>query len=481
MNAQDLFDAFGLDDDDDVQEHDDLNIVNASNPVEPEAVNDTALEVDQWTQRRAKELVDDRNESVLGKLLGDRTEAYHEAADFFSAAFEIEPTLKDGACKDRARQQFVGQLLQTPEYHSLHNRTNLDDNASQLAAASFAQQYLKMEEERQKQPGGENPKGPKDPNQQMQEQMQVVAAVGQALQDADQQVDGYENAKDAMGWGTGGGDDQTPLNPKQIRDIYNQIRGSKRLQDIVNKAGRYIRLAMALQKRKFTHGSDEVTGIECGNDPTKILPQELAMIAVGGELEDYAMMRFAERQMLQTEVRGVDYVAKGPIMVYVDESGSMSGNKEINAKALSLALARIARRQRRWICFAGFHGRPDELRVCVQNPGNWNDVEMLGWVASQRSGGTSFEFLTATRMEKLFRMTGAPRGKTDAIIITDGDCNLDTGTAASFRGWAEENKCKLYALGIQGSCASLKSVADEIYMMPTLDVDQAGVAAVLSI
>jgi len=77
------------------------------------------------------------------------------------------------------------------------------------------------------------------------------------------------------------------------------------------------------------------------------LPVELARLA-DPEFELDALRRIVERQALCREHHAIEPVGKGPIIVVLDESGSMDGEKCHTAKALALALAWIARQQRRW-------------------------------------------------------------------------------------------------------------------------------------
>jgi uncharacterized protein with von Willebrand factor type A (vWA) domain len=68
--------------------------------------------------------------------------------------------------------------------------------------------------------------------------------------------------------------------------------------------------------------------------------------------------RFVEGQLLEYAVRGEDKAGRGPMVVCIDGSGSMAGAKELWAKAVTLALADIARlerRQCRAIIFSGGH------------------------------------------------------------------------------------------------------------------------------
>jgi len=106
---------------------------------------------------------------------------------------------------------------------------------------------------------------------------------------------------------------------------------------------------------KATHGLDDVVGVEPGGDVGRLLPSELARLMIP-ELELDTLRRIAERQALCREHHATESVGKGPIIVSIDESGSMEGEKAHTAKALALALAWIARRQRRWCGLVAYSG-----------------------------------------------------------------------------------------------------------------------------
>ena len=65
--------------------------------------------------------------------------------------------------------------------------------------------------------------------------------------------------------------------------------------------------------------------------------------------------RFLDAELLQYALRAIDEKGRGPMVVCIDGSSSMAGDKEIWSKAVSLTLLDIAQRQRRLfrsICFA---------------------------------------------------------------------------------------------------------------------------------
>ncbi len=67
------------------------------------------------------------------------------------------------------------------------------------------------------------------------------------------------------------------------------------------------------------------------------------MLALSDEiLELDWMRRFSEQNLLQYDLRGTEPTQRGGILIAEDGSGSMAGEREIWAKAIGLALLKIA-------------------------------------------------------------------------------------------------------------------------------------------
>ena len=88
--------------------------------------------------------------------------------------------------------------------------------------------------------------------------------------------------------------------------------------------------------------------------------------------------------------RGYEPVAKGPVIVVIDESGSMEGQKVHTAKALALALAWVARHQKRWIALVAYSGDSGE-RLLPLPPGRWNEPALMDWLAAFIGHGSSLD------------------------------------------------------------------------------------------
>ena len=335
----------------------------------------TALRLDDWGLRRGEDVLNEskRLQNTLNSIEGWEAQA-RAVADFHGAAFEVDPQLNEG-CTDKLRWDFLKQMLETPECQELRTATVLNDTASEIAATAFASQYVALRKEHDKNEKEDSgKKGGLDHD--FGAEIAVLKHVSKALTEAAKEVEEAKDAAAALGMGPGapGGND-----PKAIAALYKRVRSDPTLKRICELAGRYRRVAQSKQRRKTTHGLDDVVGVVLDADLGRLLPHELAKLAIP-EFEDDILRRLVERQVMCREYHATEPVAKGPILISVDESGSMAGEKANTAKALALALAWIARQQRRWCGLVAYSGDSGE-RLLSLPPGRWNEVAVMDWLA----------------------------------------------------------------------------------------------------
>ena len=98
------------------------------------------MDLDEWALRRGRDVLKDCDR------LRDLGLDENAIADFQACAFEPEPRLH-GDCVDPQRQEFIEQLLETPDYQALHATTMLQEAASAIATVSFAEQFAALRKE----------------------------------------------------------------------------------------------------------------------------------------------------------------------------------------------------------------------------------------------------------------------------------------------------------------------------------------------
>ena len=436
----------------------------------------TALHLDSWGLRRGRDVLreSERLQECLADL-GDEEHRGHAVADFHAAAFETDPRLQD-ACVDPLRRKFVQQLMETPEYHELRAATVLNDTASEIAATAFASQYAELFQERAKTEGGPPDKERGEGSAgDFEGEIAVLKRVSKALAEASNEVEEAKEAAAALGMGPGapGCND-----PRAIAALFKRVRSDPTLKRICELAGRYRRVAQSKQRRKTVHGMDDLVGVVTDGDLGRLLPHELAKLAIP-EFEDDTLRRFVERQTMCREYASVEPVAKGPIIVSVDESGSMHGDKGHTAKALALALAWVARQQKRWIALVAYSGDSGE-RLLALPPGRWNESALMDWLGEFIGRGSNLD-VPVREMPRYYEELRAPVGVTDVIFITDALCRIAPILVKQFNGWKHEVQARLITLVIGSVAGDLTAISDEIHELDALAVTEAGVERVLSI
>ena len=431
------------------------------------ATNPTALRVDEWGLRRGRDLVAESE-----RLRKAGTDEF-AAADFFAAAFDPDPQLLED-CADTRRREFLAQLLDTPEYRSLHAATRLDDVSAGIAAAHFAEQFatLKQEEEKAATEGaGGTPAAGDD----LAREMAALRAVGRAVAEAGKEVNDLKETAAALGLGPG---EPGANDPTAIAALFKRVRSDRALREICDLAGRFRRVAQSKQRQKAAHGLDEVIGVEPGGDLGRVLPAELVKLVVP-ELELDTLRRLVERQLQCRELRSVEPVGKGPIIVVVDESGSMEGERVHTAKALALALAWIARRQRRWCGLVAYSGDSGE-RLLALPPSRWDESALCDWLSAFIGRGSSLD-LPIREMPDYYQRLGAPAGITDLIFVTDAQARIPDELRIQFSNWKKSAQVRVISLVLDNPPGDLAAVSDEVHTVQSLDPGGDAVGRVLSI
>lgn len=429
------------------------------------SANPTALVLDEWALRRGRDLV---TESERLRKAG--TDEFG-AADFFGAAFEPDPQLMP-ACSDPRRHQFISQLLGTPEYRALHSDTRLDDTAAAIAAAHFAEQFAKLKSE---DTHGANPPDAGSPGGDLASEMATLRAVGKALTEAGKEVTELREASAALGLGTG---EAGSNDPRAIAALFQKVRSDPALRRICDLAGRFRRVAQSKQRRKASHGLDDVVGVEPGGDIGRLLPSELVKLGVP-ELELDTLRRIVERQGPCREHHSVEPVGKGPIIIVTDESGSMDGAKVHTAKALALALAWVARRQRRWCGLVAFSGGSGE-RLMALPPARWNESALCEWLSAFLGQGSDLD-VPLVELPRMYQELGAPAGDTDIIMLTDAKARVPANVRDRFNTWRQSVRARVVTLVIGNQPGDLALVSDECHSVNALDPDGDAVGHVLSL
>jgi uncharacterized protein with von Willebrand factor type A (vWA) domain len=189
----------------------------------------------------------------------------------------------------------------------------------------------------------------------------------------------------------------------------------------------------------------ELYSVEQGDDLSRVLPAEKAALGdVDRELEFYS--KLSARKLAQYSVRGTGKVARGDIVVLIDESDSMQervpGGLTRNdwAKSAAIALARVAKEQKRRMVVIHYS---TSIEVQPFNPSSSDDVVQM--VTTFLTGGTRIGSALAEAARQIGDMPNA-----DAILVTDG---IDGETYAIEQAigqlWKKDARLFTIAIGCQ--------------------------------
>ncbi len=255
------------------------------------------------------------------------------------------------------------------------------------------------------------------------------------------------------------------------------IKDDERLKDIMRKAGRIRRIADSDKKVRSSHAVEEVVDIEMGRDLARMLPSELAQLN-HPLLKNRFFQKFAEGRCLQYKLEGNETLGRGPIVVLLDESGSMkTGGRHEWARAIGLVAIGMGLKQKRAVTIIGFNKRiRDIVQISPQGDArqtyatteegegiSYRSVPMenvtkaaLMIATTDASGGTDFDDPINAGLD-----LGGHRERADLIIVTDGVASVSAETIARLESVKKD--CGLHMFGVTvggGHLSVLEKVCD---------------------
>ncbi len=223
------------------------------------------------------------------------------------------------------------------------------------------------------------------------------------------------------------------------RDI-TQVKDRPLIASIAEMAGRMYR-AMQGGRKVPSDEPHEVQGVKVGGEVERLLAEELTQL-FDPDMSDAAAIRILEKQSQQYRMKGKMSASRGPLVIAVDESGSMhdDGHADRNswAKACCVALTRIAHEGNRQVVVVHF-GSATAVSPLV--PGD--HVAVLNMTRHFLSGGTDIAKALSVGAREVGNLAAQGFVGADIVLITDGgdgnhraiDTTLGYAQAQGVRLW----------------------------------------------
>lgn len=276
---------------------------------------------------------------------------------------------------------------------------------------------------------------------------------------AQQVVHDLEQAtSEADSWSArlGGGEQSSP--GAQI-ELGKKLAENAKLKKLGQMVGRMRAQALALHRKIFERANEEMYEIGTGAELSRLLPHELLTLRHPLLRRDFAR-RLLDAELLQYNLRGIDDKGRGPMIVCVDASSSMAGDKEIWSKAVSLTLLDIAQRQRRLfqsICFASADTPLQILDMNRRQRYTAEPHKIFQLAEYFPGGGTDFQKPLGAAIACL-RKSRSKRG--DIVFITDGECRVESTWLDEFKQAKEQLGFSLFSVLIDVGSSSLGALKD---------------------
>ncbi|MFF6810126.1 VWA domain-containing protein [Streptomyces sp. NPDC012403] len=273
-------------------------------------------------------------------------------------------------------------------------------------------------------------------------------------------------------WGVGAGELERMPFDERAR-LAERLR-TGRLARWAELIGRFRQMAGGERARKVENATGELVGVTLGDDLSRVVPSELAVLGVP-ELRAVFAARYAAGELMLYDTRGEQTTGRGAVIACVDTSHSMYAEgpggitREAWSKACALALLDQARHAGR--DFVGIlFSAADKIRV-HRFPGDRpaGVADVLDFAETFLGGGTDFQRPLGTAVDVLEEeFDDTARGRGDIVLITDDACEV---TEKWVRGWNDAKHrlgFRLFGVAVAtpdtatGSGSVLESLCDNL-------------------
>ncbi|HEX4210453.1 MAG TPA: VWA domain-containing protein [Candidatus Binataceae bacterium] len=241
-------------------------------------------------------------------------------------------------------------------------------------------------------------------------------------------------------------------------ELGRRLARNKKLGELARLVGRFKQDARALRRRTLDRGVAEAYDVERGSEIGRLIPAELGALHHPGLKADF-YRRLLEGTVLQYRLREDEQKGRGPMIVCIDCSSSMQGDKELWAKAVGLTLMDIARRQRRLFRAVLFSSGVESLKVIDLNRERRYQPELARVVEMAEyfpGGGTDFQ---APIDAAVGLLTDKRLKRGDIVVITDGECQVSPEWLAALRERKDELDFSIYAVLVDVGSSELSTLA----------------------
>lgn len=454
---------------------------------------ESVLNTDAFDKRRFKQIYN-MSKKMQEMSVGEILPTFNSLlSDIWSSLFKLKPKLTDEEVPEhlQANKALMEKIMNDESFENYRAFTKLDDLSSAIGTTKFGEKVSEWLEE-QKQHNEDLQKqmeemsrlqnqlrkqeqlnGKGNVNENLQQDLeQITSDIGKQIQQiladgganslskkmaqAMQETNEAKNNLESLLGGMNAGSGKAELRKVPLKDqisLAEKLMTNKKLKEIANWAGRFKQIARKKQKSKHDDSIDR-SGVTIGNRIERLLPSELALYSNPSTKNDF-LRRFAEGEIMEYEQKGREELGKGPIVLCLDQSGSME-SLDTQSKGFTLALMSIAKKQKRDFCLILFSS---EVRKFIYPKGKITTNDMLRFAEFFLNGGT--DFIKPLR-EAQSVINESRFKKADIIFVTDGEDRLKVSFVEKFNKNKMEKDFNVLSLVIGKRIVTVKGFSDRV-------------------
>ncbi len=245
-------------------------------------------------------------------------------------------------------------------------------------------------------------------------------------------------------------------------DLLARVRKSDVLKDIAKYLGRFREIFAQGRRNGYAYGRGEKYALELGNNLSKALTSELAMLASPQTMPLF-LQKYQRKQIKQYQRREPIYKGVGDIICCLDESISTQGDPAAWGKAVALTLLEIAADRGRNFALIHFSD-PGDFKTDLFRPGAYTIADKIAAAEMFLNGGTDFE----TPMREALRLMKEDGFENaDIVFVSDGECEMPEPFLEELRQEQAERRFTITGVLLDsdspGMDFSLKDFCQNIY------------------
>ncbi len=402
--------------------------------------------------------------------------------DTFNVFYKPQPHFLDEsqiAPEFRINKRVLEKVMNTETFNELKESTVLDDVNSAIATAILTEklyeelknkleevkdhtekiQQLRNQLQNACSQGTCNKQMVNKIEKQMQQHSQAMqnlvtqGAVSVAVRKTREEYGNVQESMQGLGFGREPGQ-PTQVDPETAIKLAVELRQNEHVRKIVELLGRMRNLLRSTAKAKPRKSRLELHSIAMGREIERLLPSEVLKLR---KYKPIFHKDHYEGKLLHYDLKRREKEAKGPIVIALDLSGSMAGEKEQWAKAVSLATIDLAVKEKRSWAFIAFDARIKDVKVFKKPP---KPEEVLEIMKIGASGGTNYE-LPLREAVKIIEQE-QDFTKADVLFISDGECNIQQEFLEEFVSFKRRRNVSVVGVLISGEPVVMKEFCDEV-------------------